>query len=279
MEDTNSISVMMLYDFQTGKPDWRREIALAAARQDGFILDQLASNAGFYEGHLLEAAADGERGAKRALAAKLPDTAGNLLATMAMNKAQLGDCQQARVLSHRALALDHSIETVPNAALSMALCGEGTPAVAEAEKLAHANPDNTLANQVFLPEVRAADAMEHHPEQVKALLTDSETYGSASYVPYLEGVAFLEQKDPAGAIAALAPARRWRGTGLQVGANGSLQVNLYPAALLLTARAQAMQGDKADAIKTYQQLLGEWKTADAGFKPAADARRELTALQ
>jgi tetratricopeptide (TPR) repeat protein len=279
MEDINSISMMMLFDFQTGNPDWRKEIALAAERQDGFILDQLASNASLSQGQMGEAVADAERGAQRAATAKLTDTAGNILATLAMNDVQLDDCQHARTLSHRALALDHSIETVPNVALSLALCGEGAPALAEAEKLAHANPDNTLANQVFLPEVKAAVALaSHHPEQVKVLLTEAERYGDSSYSPYLEAVAYLEQKQPSGAISALDPARRWSGTSLQVGANGCLQVPLYSTALLLTARAQAMQGDKAGAFKTYQQLLDAWKTADSGFRPREEAQHELAAL-
>jgi class 3 adenylate cyclase/tetratricopeptide (TPR) repeat protein len=280
MEDINSISMMMLYDFQTGNPDWRREIAQAAERQDGFILDQLASNASLSRGDMAEAVADAERGAQRAVTAKLPDTAGNILATLAMNDVQLGDCQHARTLSHRALALDHSIETVPNAALALAFCGEGATALAEAEKLARSNPDNTLATQVFLPEVKAAAALtSHHPEQVKALLTAAEPYGDASFTPYVEGVAYLAQKQPSEAISALAAARRWSGTSLQVGANGCLQVPLYSSALLLTARAQAMQGDKASAIKTYQQLLNEWKTADPGFKPREEAQHELAGLQ
>ncbi len=280
MEDTNSISVMMLYDFQTGKPDWRREIALTAERQDGFILDQLASNASFSQGHMTDAIADAERGSQRAATAKLPDTAANLLTTLAINDVQLGDCQHARTLSHRALVLDHSIQTVPNAALSLALCGEGATALAEAEKLARDNPDNTLANQIYLAEVKAAIALAaHHPDQVKTMLAQGEAFGDASYIPYLEGLAYLQQKNAAAAISALAPARRWSGTSLQVGANGCLQVPLYSTALLLTARAQAMQGDKAAAIKTYQQLLDAWKTADAGFKPREDAQHELAALR
>jgi tetratricopeptide (TPR) repeat protein len=169
---------------------------------------------------------------------------------------------------------------VPNAALSLALCGEGAPALTEAEKLARANPDNTLATQVYLPEVKTAIALgTHHPEQVKALLAQSEAFGDATYVPYLEALAYLQQKNSADAISALAPARRWSGTSLQVGANGCLQVPLYSTALLLTARAQAMRGDKAAAINMYQQLLNAWKTADAGFKPRDEAQHELADLQ
>jgi hypothetical protein len=180
------------------------------------------------------------------------------------------------------VALDRSVSSLPNSALALALCGEGQVAVAEAVKLAKAQPDNTLMKNEYLPEIRAAAALAgHRPEQVKDLLTDSESYGVASYVPYLEGRALLEQKKPADAIAALEPGRRWRGAGLQAGdsASGPIQFTCYPAALLLTARAQAMAGDKQGANNTYRQLLEIWKTADADFKPREEAQHELADLQ
>jgi hypothetical protein len=149
-------------------------------------------------------------------------------------------------------------------------------------KLAKSNPENTLMKYEYLPEVRAAAALtQHRPQEVKTLLTNSEIYGVASYVPYLEGRAFLDMKQPSEAAAALEPGRRWRGAGLQAGdsESGPIQFTYYPEALLLTARAQATSGDKQNAINTYRQLLDIWKTADPDFKAAAEAKRELTELQ
>jgi eukaryotic-like serine/threonine-protein kinase len=279
-ESSLSLSAILLLDFQGGKPDWRSAVAAAAGLQDGFLIDQLASNVDIAQGHLADAFTDAERGADRARSAKLPDTAGNVLATLAASLVQLDGCKQALPLARRALALDRSVQTVPSASLVLALCGDSDPAFTAARKLAAENPESVLVNQVYLPEVKAGIALaKHHPEQVKALLTDAEKYGVASYVSYLEGTAYLAMAKPGEAMDALAPARRWNGASLQVGANGILQVPLYQAALLLTARAQAMAGKKAEAIKTYQQLLEQWKTADAGFAPAAAAKRELAALQ
>ena len=270
----------MLYNFQSGRPDWRRTIALAADRQDGFGLDQIASNVDIAQGHIAEASKDAEHGALRARDAKLTDSAANILATLAMNLAQFDDCQRALPLARRALTMDHSVATIPDGSLVLALCGVSDTSLGAAKKLAAENTSNVLANQLYLPEVKAAIALrQHHPEQVKALLSESERYGVASYVPYLEGMAYLTMKKPEEAMAALAPARRWRGAPLQVGGNGLTQVTVYQAALLLTARAQAMAGNKADAVKTYQDLLEQWKTADADFVAAAAARRELAALQ
>ncbi len=282
MEDTNSISVLMLYRFQSGDPTWRQLIPTVADHQDAFVLDELAANADVFSGHLKDARIDEERGAQVAASAKLSDSEATILATMAMNDVQLDDCPSAKALAHRALALDRSIASLPNSALALALCGEAPTALAETVKLAKANPDSTLVKNEYLPEVRAAAALsQHQPQQVKDLLTNSETYAVASYIPYLEGRAFLEMKQPADSITALEPARRWRGAGLQAGdsASGPIQFTCYPAALLLTAKAQTMAGDKQAASSTFQQLLDIWKTADADFKPREEAQHELADLQ
>ncbi|HEX5235447.1 MAG TPA: protein kinase [Silvibacterium sp.] len=282
MEDTNSISILMLYRFLSGDGSWRQLIPTVADHQDAFILDLLASNIDFFLGHIKDAQTDGGRGAQSAAAAKLSDTEATILGTMAINEAQLDHCQAASVLGHRALALDRSVISLPNSALALALCGEAPLAMSEAAKLAKDNPDNSLMKTEYLPEVQAAAALsEHRPQEVKGLLANAEIFGVASYVPYLEGRAFLEMKQPGKAAASLEPGRRWRGAGLQAGdsESGPIQFTYYPAALLLTARAQAMAGDKQSASNSYKQLLDIWKTADADFKPAADAKSELAALQ
>ncbi len=61
--------------------------------------------------------------------------------------------------------------TVPDAALALALCGETGPAIKEMEQLAASAPNNTLANEIYLPEVKAAAVLlQHHPEQVGGIV-------------------------------------------------------------------------------------------------------------
>jgi class 3 adenylate cyclase/tetratricopeptide (TPR) repeat protein len=277
--DVSSMIAMMTYLFQSGSPDWRGQIQLGVVRRDGSLLDEAAGNIDLAQGRLADARDDMGRAVRRAQAAKLNELAGNSLSVFAIAEAQFGDCRQGYDLARRALALDLSVATVPNASLALALCGHAVEGLSTIQKLAKENPANTLVSAVFLPEVQAAAALaQHRPDQVNALLQDVEHYGPVSYVPYLEGVAALQQKKPADAVAALAPGRRWRGVDLQLGNGGSPQATLYGVDLLLTARAQALAGSHADAIKTYQQALEEWKNADPDFRPANDAGRELAAL-
>jgi hypothetical protein len=167
---------------------------------------------------------------------------------------------------------------VPDAALALALCGDAGPALQEMQRLASSQPTNTLTNEVYLPEVKAAIALsQHHPEQVAELLTPAAPYVMASKAPQILGRASLAVGQWQQAVNDFAPGLRYRGTGLQEGPAGDLQGPDYPLCLLGTARAQA-QFDKAAAVKSYQQLLDIWKSGDADFIPAQEARRELTAL-
>jgi len=162
--------------------------------------------------------------------------------------------------------------------LALALCGETGPALQEMQRVATAQPTNTLVNEVYLPEVKAAIALaEHHPQQVAELLGPVAPYVMASKAPELAGRASLAVGQWQQAVSDFAPGIKYRGVGLEEGSIGNLQGPDYPLCLLGTARAQA-QFDKAAAIKSYQQILDIWKNADADFIPAQEARRELTAL-
>jgi hypothetical protein len=195
-----------------------------------------------------------------------------------VHDALVSNCSAAREFANRGLALDHSVATVPDAALALALCGETGPALKEMGRLAAENPNNTLANEIYLPEVKAAAALlQHHPEQVAALLSPAAPYLLVSKVPHLAGRASLEMKNAQQALTDFEPGIRYKGLSLGEGATGSAQVPDYALCLLGTARAQT-QTDPAAATRTYEQLLQLWKNADADFIPAQEARREQAAL-
>ena len=168
--------------------------------------------------------------------------------------------------------------TVPDAALALALCGEEGLALKETERLAGEGPTNTLVNEIYLPEVRAAAALSaHHPEQVAGLLTSAAPYVLVSKAPHLLGRASLDSKHAQQAVTDFEPGVRYRAAALGEGATGSAQAPDYVLCLLGTARAQT-QFDRAAATRSYQQLLEIWKNADPDFIPAQEAKRELAAL-
>jgi hypothetical protein len=268
----------MMDDFLAGRPDWEKHIQWAAARPDGFILDGTAATIYFYLGKMHEADRLWEQAAEKAEQQHIPDSAGATYAVKAVHDALVGNCSAARDAAHKGLALDHSIATVPDAALTLALCGDTAPALKEIEQLAAESPTNTLVSEIYLPEVKAAEALaQHHPEQVAALLAPSAQYVLVSKAPHLLGRASLEMKKPQEAVTDFEPGIRYHAVAFGEGIAGAAQSPDYSLCLLGTARAQA-QFDKTGATKSYQQLLDIWKYADADFAPALEARRELGAL-
>ena len=277
-DDINYQSTAMLDDFLAGRSDWQKHIQWAASRPDGFSVEATAATVYLYEGKMHDADHAWEHAAQRAEQEHLPDAAGGLYAVKALHDALVSNCAGARDAARRGLALDHSIATLPDADLALALCGEGGSALKEIEHLAIEAPTNTLVNEIYVPEVKAAAALvQHHPEQVSGELNPAMTYMLASKAPQFLGLASLAMKNGQQAVNDFAPALRYRGLSMEEGSGGTSQAPDYVLCLLGTARAQAMF-DKAAATKSYSQLLDIWKNADADFTPAQEARRELAAL-
>jgi len=278
-DDVTYHTVALLDDFMAGRPDWEKQEQWAAAHPSGFMMDATAANINFSLGKIRLADQGWSRAAQRAAQQQFPDMAGNLFALMALDHALVSNCAPARNFAHRGLALDHSAVTVPNAALALALCGESAPAMQEMQRLVVAGPNNTLATEVYLPEVKAAVALaQHHPENVPDLLTSAGPYTLVSKAPQLLGSASLDKAQWQQAVTDFGPGVRYRGPVLQEATLSNSQEPDYVLSLLGTARAQS-HFDKATAIRSYQQLLDIWRNADSDFVPAQDAKRELAALQ
>jgi tetratricopeptide (TPR) repeat protein len=276
-DDSNYQLNAMLYEFASGQPDWEKHIQWSLTRPDGFMVQGNAAMIYLSLGKLKEADVQWQQAAQKAEQQHLPDAAGGLYAFMALHNALASNCSAARDAAHHGLTLDHSIATVPDAALALALCGEQDAGLKEAERLAADAPTNTLINDVYLPEVKAAAALAaHHPEQVAGLLSSALPYVLVTKAPHLLGRASLEMKHGQQAVTDFEPGIRYRGLGIEEYLNVG-QTPDYGLCLLGTARAQALF-DPTAATRSYQQLLDIWKNADADFIPAQEARRELAAL-
>lgn len=268
----------MVDDLISGRPDWEKHVQWAAGRPDGFIVQAGAAAVYLYLGKMHEADRQWEQAGQKAEQQHLSDAAGGLYAVKALHDALVSNCSAARESAHHGLTLDRSVATVPNAALALALCGEESAALKETERVAAEAPTNTLVNDIYLPEVKAAAALAaHHPEQVAALLTSAVPYALVTKIPHLLGRASLEMKHGQQAVTDFEPGVRYRGLALQEGSTGNPQAPDYVLCLLGTARAEALF-DRAAATRSYQQLLDIWKNADPDFIPAQEARRELSAL-
>jgi class 3 adenylate cyclase/tetratricopeptide (TPR) repeat protein len=272
--DSNLLQNQAEYAFETGDSDWRRYLVKADTLPDGFILAGSESDINYVQGDRPEARKYIEHAALLALHAKAADAAGSYFALASRYEAMLGDCGQAVTYAKKSLTYDDSAETLPDAAVALAMCGAGAEQLVDLHKLADAAPENTLLNAVYVPEVEAAMALaQHRPEAVAGLLAQTDPFALASLAPIFEAEAYLELQRPADALKALAPALKYRFEEFSVGQSPS-----YSYSMLLAARAHAMAGDKKAAMESYQRLEDLWRNADPGLKPLVEAKREMAAL-
>lgn len=277
--NTQSLDNQAAYAFEMGDPSWKRYMGAGASRGDGYLLDQALSDILYMQGELDSGRSEAQHGAQHAIQFKVPDAAGDLLSVAALEEAQLGDCSQSPAMAKKALSFDTSIQTLPYAALALALCGQGAAEASSLRKLAKASPDNTLLNLVYVPEVDAAFALQQHkPQEVAGLLEGTQPYALASVAPILQAEALLALRKPSDALTALQPALRYHFSELFLGISAP-QVPSYEMATLLAARSYAMSNDKDDAVKNYQKAIELWKNSDPGFASLAAAKKELAALQ
>jgi tetratricopeptide (TPR) repeat protein len=159
------------------------------------------------------------------------------------------------------------------APLALALCGDVQQAQRMSDEAAQQNRNNLLFEAVALPVARAAIALKRgQPEQAIALLEAARPHEAAAefWPNYLRAQAYLDARR--GAEAATEFQRILDHRGWEPASP------LWSLAHLGLARAAALQGDIAQARRTYQAFFAWWKDADADLPLWQSARREYDAL-
>jgi eukaryotic-like serine/threonine-protein kinase len=131
-----------------------------------------------------------------------------------------------------------------------------------------------MFSQVWLPEIKAVLELRRNNAQaaLESLEVTRRYEAAAAFSPQtVRGMVYL--KLGKGAEAA-AEARRI----LDHRGHGPLSV-LWPLAHLTLARASVMQGDTAQARKSYQDFFTLWKDADLDIPILIEAKREFEKLK
>ena len=201
------------------------------------------------------------------------------LADVAVAHALIGREREARDLLSE-IEKRSGIENGLRVALGLALSGEVRAGLLLGEGLHDAAPKDYYLHRLGLPMLRGAAALAdgdvaaaiEHLEAPRAL-----GLGQTGLCVYLRAGAFLAANDAEGALADyvwLLDHRARYGTGF----GGAISLPFRPLALLGAARAHAALGDTDAARVAYQDTLAAWSDAEANFKPALEAKRELASL-
>src|SRR5581483_1038649 len=134
--------------------------------------------------------------------------------------------------------------------LALALCGEASQAKLLIDELTRLHPEDTLINEIWLPAVSAAIALQRGDatQAIEQLQTASRYEAAAEFWPqYLRGQAPLSV--------------------------------LYPLAQYGLARAALLTGDAATSRKAYQAFLALWKDADGDLPVLGSAKKDAERLR
>jgi eukaryotic-like serine/threonine-protein kinase len=165
-------------------------------------------------------------------------------------------------------------------ALTFALLGKQSEAQNLIDKMNRENPLDTLAQSYTLPTIRAVVALKsNHPAEAIDLLRVTEPYEladltmppNALYPAYVRGLAYLQLGQDRQAAAEFQKFIDHPEVA-ELHHQGAL-------ARLQLGRAQARMGDKAAALKSFQNFLILWKDADPDIPIFKQAKADYAKLQ
>jgi len=203
---------------------------------------------------------------------QLKDAEAFSLAAEATALSLFGDAKQAIELSNAGLAVMPSYSTRGNIAQVLAFAGDNKKVLELVALEAHDRPDDTLIQAVFIPVKQATVALNTgDAKKAVELMKPALAYDKATTISlYVRGLAYLKIGD--------GPAAAGEFQKILALSNVFPTDILMPFARLGLARAYVLEGDKAKAKTTYQDLLGSWKDADPGLPVVKEVQAEYGKL-
>jgi tetratricopeptide (TPR) repeat protein len=252
----------------------QEQIAWATGRTDEYRAVYWRAQSSAFGGKWRESSEHLRRATELALRAEANEVVAAYTADQALRAAWLGHFPQSLTLAQAALKLERNRNVLTRTALAFALAGDaakGQPLIAELEQK---YPDDTMVNQIWLPEIKAAiELRKNNAEAALELLKPTERFEAAAGFSSqtLRSLVYLKLDQGAHADAEARKILDHRG-------QGALS-SLWPLAHLALARASAMQGDTQQARKSYQDFFALWKDADPDVPALVEAKKEFARLK
>ena len=269
---TDYAGISFIANFFLGEQnELQRLLAQVAGRPDEFLVTQDLIGTQQFSGRYKLAATTVQQALEQAGHAKAPDVQAVILLTDAAARGMADSCTGGDAVVQHALALDRSKQTQEFAVWAGAVCGGKQLPLAE--ELSAKYPEDTLIQDVFLPLAKAYAALSagRFAEAVDDA-RPAKPYDMIYPGSYVQGLAYLQLHDAMHAKSAFTSAMQSQGS-LAAGSPP-----FYAQAQLGLARAYAMDGDKANAKKTYEAFFTTWKDADADQSMLGAARKEYGSL-
>ena len=199
-------------------------------------------------------------------------------ADLAGFEAMVGDTEQAVAETDNALKLGHTFNVQFSAGLAYAVAKQDQKALALADEVQRTRPDDTIAQNVAVPMIRAiallmpSNPSKVNPEKAIDLLNTAALYARASTgVLFARGIAYREAGRYAEAqqdLQKLLTLKSFKGPDSTI-TIGQLELG----------RLYRKQGDMAQARIAYQNFLADMKDADPDVPLVREAKAEYAKLQ
>jgi eukaryotic-like serine/threonine-protein kinase len=204
---------------------------------------------------------------------QLNDSEAGSLNAQAWMLALFGYPKQANEAANAALAISQGYLTKLFAASALAVAGDNAKALELASEVAKQRPDNTLVQNVSVPFVQAAVALNGgKASKAIELLKPALPYDNATTADfYLRGLSYLKMaqgNDAAQQFQKILTLRNFAPTD-----------PLMSMAHLGLGRAYALAGDTAKSRAAYQDFFALWKDADPDVPVMKEAKAEYAKLQ
>ena len=206
-------------------------------------------------------------------AAKVPglgSASAFMLAQGALDRALLGDCKEGIALAHESADHPQGMNTLFNAGVAEALCGDGSDAERIVERLQQFFPQSFAVRGFYLPNLRAALALhDQNPSAALDILKPARQFDLVSLTPLFRGQAHVMLHQVQIGIVDFQTVLSHRGLPFVVGSV------VYPVAEIGLARAFAETGDKGNSAQAYRRFLELWQAADTNQPLLTEARTHL----
>jgi len=204
---------------------------------------------------------------------QLNDSEAGSLNAQAWMLALFGYPKQANEAANAALAISQGYLTKLFAASALAVAGDNAKALELASEVAKQRPDNTLVQNVSVPFVQAAVALNGgKASKAIELLKPALPYDNATTADfYLRGLSYLKMaqgNDAAQQFQKILTLRYYAPAD-----------PLMSLAHLGLGRAYALAGDTAKSRAAYQDFFALWKDADPDVPVMKEAKAEYAKLQ
>jgi serine/threonine protein kinase/Tfp pilus assembly protein PilF len=266
----NIHSTLYLIAFTEGNTiGMQQQLEWANGRPEEYVALDWQAGAAAYAGQWRKAQEFSRRAIDLAGRGDTKELAARYATEQSLRGVVLEDCQRAKVDAAQGLKIAGGRDSLPRAALALALCGEAQQVKLLIDELSKRFPEDTVINSIWLPTIRAAIDLQRGDaaQAIEQLRTTTRYEAAAEFWPqYLRGHAYLKLGRGAESTTEFQKILDHRGY--------APLSPLSPLAQLGLARGAALTGDAVRSRKAYEAFFATWPQADSDLPMLTEAKRE-----